>query len=172
MSIQRFISTQNNEYFSTDYNFEFPKSSVQDLVDQQLQYSSSSSMISCIGSPSSAFFATERCLGLTQYDVNEDSTSQLIKNYDLQMSSFDPQQCKNGTLEDSLAQSEPDFRYKISLPSFIRTEFSTSPFSDVSESEKESLLHLQNELLGELDTSYRKHPSLPFDGYRDYSVST
>lgn len=184
MSIQRFISTQGNEYFSSDYNLEVPKCSAQDLVDEQVQYSSymetnclpiasssSSSIISCIGSPSSAFFATERCLGLTQYD-NQDNTSQLIKNYDLEMSSFDPQQCKNGILEDSLAQAEPDFRHKISLPSFIRTEFSTNPFSDVSEAEKESLLHLKNELLGEFNTSYRRHPSLPFDGNQDYCVST
>ncbi|CAN4118606.1 unnamed protein product [Withania somnifera] len=207
MSIQRFISTQGNE-FSSDYTLEFPKSSVQDLVDQQ-QYSSymgfcnfqpaanyavetcwptvsssSSSIISCIGSPSSAFFATERCLGLTQddtsqltnnYDLNQDNTSQSTKNYDLQMSSFDSQQCRNRFLEDSSAQAEPDFQHKISLPSFIRPEFSTSqhlsPFSDVSESEKERILHLKNELLGEFDTSYWRHPSLPFDGNQDYCAT-
>ncbi|KAK4377920.1 hypothetical protein RND71_004216 [Anisodus tanguticus] len=183
MSIQRFISTQGND-FSSDYTLEFPKSSAQTLVDQQqhssymetcwpIGSSSSSTIISCIGSASSAFFATERCLGLTQYD-NQDNTSQLIKNYDLQMSSYDPQQCKNGYLTDSTAQSEPDFQHKISLPSFIRPEFSTSqrlgPFSNVSESEKERMLHLQNELLGDFDTSYRRHPSLHFDGNQDYST--
>ncbi|KAH0723551.1 hypothetical protein KY285_006094 [Solanum tuberosum] len=178
MSIQGFISTQGNEYFSSDYSLGVSKNSAQDLVDQELQYSSymetclpvvsssSSSIINCIGSPSSAFFATERCLGLTQYD-----TSELIKNCDVQMSSFDPQQCKNGILEDSLAKGEPDFRHEISMPSFIRTEFSTSPVSDVSEAEKESLLHLKNALLGEFDSSYRRHPSLPFDGNQDYCLS-
>ncbi|WMV52652.1 hypothetical protein MTR67_046037 [Solanum verrucosum] len=182
MSIQRFISTQGNEYFSSDYSLGVSKNSAQDLVDQELQYSSymetclpvvsssSSSIINCIGSPSSAFFATERCLGLTQYD-NQYDTSELIKNCDVQMSSLDPQQCKNGILEDSLAKGEADFRHEISLPSFIRTEFSTSPFSDVSEAEKESLLHLKNELLGEFDSSYRRHPSLPFDGNQDYCLS-
>ncbi|KAK6778912.1 hypothetical protein RDI58_025630 [Solanum bulbocastanum] len=182
MSIQGFISTQENEYFSSDYSLGVSKNSAQDLVDQDLQYSSymetclpvvsssSSSIINCIGSPSSAFFATERCLGLTQYD-NQYDTSELIKNCDLQMSSYDPQQCKNGILEDSLAKGEADFRHEISLPSFIRTEFSTSPFSDVSEAEKESLLHLKNELLGEFDSSYRRHPSLPSDGNQDYCQS-
>ncbi|KAJ8534168.1 hypothetical protein K7X08_007492 [Anisodus acutangulus] len=33
------------------------------------------------------------------------------------------------------------------------------------------MLHLKNEFLGELDTSYRGHPSLPFDGNQDYCLS-
>ncbi|KAM3288551.1 myb family transcription factor PHL13 [Capsicum chacoense] len=179
MSIQRFISTQGNE-FSSDCTLEFPKSSgqVQDFVDQQLQYSSymelcnfqlasssSSSIISCIGSPSSAFFATERCLGLTQYD-NQDDTSQLTKNYDLQMSSYDPQQCRNGFFEDSMVQSEP-----ISLPSFISPEGPCRQYTFSDASEEERMLHLKNKLLGEFDASYRRHPALPFDGNQDYCLS-
>ncbi|KAM3339659.1 myb family transcription factor PHL13 [Capsicum galapagoense] len=179
MSIQRFISTQGNE-FSSDCTLEFPKSSgqVQDFVDQQLQYSSymelcnfqlasssSSSIISCIGSPSSAFFATERCLGLTQYD-NQDDTSQLTKNYDLQMSSYDPQQCRNGFFEDSMVQSEP-----ISLPSFISPEGPCRQYTCSDASEEERMLHLKNKLLGEFDASYRRHPALPFDGNQDYCLS-
>ncbi|PHT71362.1 hypothetical protein T459_26466 [Capsicum annuum] len=178
MSIQRFISTQGNE-FSSDCTLEFPKSSgqVQDFVDQQLQYSSymelcnfqlasssSSSIISCIGSPSSAFFATERCLGLTQYD-NQDDTSQ-TENYDLQMSSYDPQQCRNGFFEDSMVQSEP-----ISLPSFISPEGPCRQYTFSDASEEERMLHLKNKLLGEFDASYRRHPALPFDGNQDYCLS-
>ncbi|MCD9638867.1 hypothetical protein HAX54_023027 [Datura stramonium] len=190
MSLQRFI----NE-FSSDYTLEFPKSSAQDLVGQQLQYSSymgfcnfqpavnsaeetcwpiasssSSSIMSCIGSPSSAFFATERCLGLPQYD-NQDNTSQLTNNYDLQMSSYDPQQCKNGFLADSIAQSEPDFHHKnISLPSFTSPEGPCRQYPFSSVSEKERTLHLKNELLGEFDTSYLRHPSLPLDENQYYCL--
>ncbi|XP_019254231.1 PREDICTED: myb family transcription factor PHL5-like isoform X2 [Nicotiana attenuata] len=227
MSIQRIFTQdrahQSNE-FSSDYTLDFPKISAQDLVAQQ-QYSSymgfcfqpeegrrqqhqqscNLPMISFFGSPSSAFFATERCLGLTQhdnqdntsqlmlnnndlnqdhtsqlmidnYDLNQDNTSQLINNYDIQLSSYDPQQSRNGFLTDSIAQPEPDFQHNISLPSFIRPEFSTSQplrrhysFSDVSE--KERMLHLKNELLGEFDPSYRRHPSIPFDGNQNYSIS-
>ncbi|XP_075104121.1 uncharacterized protein LOC107809695 isoform X2 [Nicotiana tabacum] len=235
MSIQRFFTQdrahQTNE-FSSDYTLEFPKISAQDLVAQQ-QYSShmgfcfqpekgrqqqhqqtcnlpiatasSNTIISFFGSPTSAFFATERCLGLTQYDnqdntsqhminnndlnqdhtsqlmidnydLNQDNTSQLINNYDIQLSSYDPQQSRNGFLTDSIAQPEPDFQHNISLSSFIRPEFSTSQplrrqysFADVSE--KERMLHLKNELLGEFDPSYRRHPSIPFDGNQNYSIS-
>ncbi|XP_060174601.1 protein PHOSPHATE STARVATION RESPONSE 1-like [Lycium barbarum] len=162
MSIQRF----------NDYILEFPQTSTQDLVDQQ-QYqqtcnwpiatSSSSTIIGCIGSPSSAFFATERCLGLTQYGNLDNTTSQLTNNYDLQIS-YDPQQCKSGILPDSTAQSEPDFHY-VSPEGPYRQY----PFPDVSE--KERMLHLKNELLGEFDTSYQRHPSLPFDGNQDYCLS-
>ncbi|CAN4109271.1 unnamed protein product [Withania somnifera] len=139
--------------------------------------SSSSSIISCIGSPSSAFFATERCLGLTHYDnqddtyqrtdnydLNQDSTSQFVKNYDLHMSSYDTQQRRNGFLVDSSAQAEIDYLQKISLPSFIRPEFSASQ-------NLKRTLHLKNELLGEFDTTYRRHPTLTFDGNQDYCLS-
>lgn len=116
-------------------------------------------------------------LMIDNYDLNQDNTSQLINNYDIQLSSYDPQQSRNGFLTDSIAQPEPDFQHNISLSSFIRPEFSTSQplrrqysFADVSE--KERMLHLKNELLGEFDPSYRRHPSIPFDGNQNYSVST
>lgn len=236
MSIQRFFTQDRAPHtneFSSDYTLDFPKILAEDLVAQQ-QYSShmgfcfqsekrrqqqhqqtcnlpiatasSNTIISFFGSPTSAFFATERCLGLTQhdnqdntsqlmlnnndlnqdhtsqlmidnYDLNQDNTSQLINNYDLQRSSYGPQQSRNGFLADSIAQPEPDFQHNISLSSFIRPEFSTSQplrrqysFADVSE--KERMLHLKNELLGEFDPSYRRHPSIPFDGNQNYSVST
>ncbi|PHU05798.1 hypothetical protein BC332_26620 [Capsicum chinense] len=81
------------------------------------------------------------------------------------MSSYDPQQCRNGFFEDSMVQSEP-----ISLPSFISPEGPCRQYTFSDASEEERMLHLKNKLLGEFDASYRRHPALPFDGNQDYCL--
>ncbi|XP_009801945.1 myb family transcription factor PHL5-like [Nicotiana sylvestris] len=198
MSIQR-VGTQErvpkNSAYASDYTLEFARMPVQALhtqkqsssylgfsfpaatsaeevcqkQQQQQQFfsnansSSNSTIIGRIGSPSRAFFATERYLGLTQYDDQQDNCSQLSKNYDFQIPSY-------GFLPDSPAE---DFHPKLSLPPFIRSQFSSSqpfspdhqvpyrsPFSSLTE--KERILHLKRKLLGEFDT--------PFDGNQDFSL--
>ncbi|CAN4109080.1 unnamed protein product [Withania somnifera] len=142
--------------------------------------SSSGNIISRIGSSPSAFFATERYLGLTQFEYQDDdnSCSQLSKNHDTQIPLF-TQQCGNGFLEDSSARVDNNFP-RISLPSFSRLQFSSSqplgseafygnPFSNLSE--KERILLLKSKLFREIDSSNRQPTSIPFQGNQNYGVS-
>ncbi|PHU06047.1 putative Myb family transcription factor [Capsicum chinense] len=154
------MSIQNYE-LPSDYNLEFPQMGFcfqpendhQQLQQQQNLWpsndssSSSRSMISRIGSSPSGFFATERYLGLTQYEYqdnnNNNSCSQLSKNHDPQVAAF-TQQCGNGFLvTSSSARVDTDIP-KISMPSFIRPLDSHglygNPFSNLSEKERVLLL--------------------------------
>ncbi|TMW96369.1 hypothetical protein EJD97_007478 [Solanum chilense] len=190
------MSIQNYE-LASDCNLEFPQmgfcfqpeNSAENGCQQQQQQqnfwpstdsSSSRTIISRIGSSPSAFFATERYLGLTQYEYqdNNNSCTQLSKNLDPQTTSF-TQQCGNGFLADSSARVDTDFP-KISMPSFIRSQFSSSqplgpeglygnPFSNLSE--KERILLLKSKLFREIDSSNRQPASIPFQGNQDYGVS-
>ncbi|KAI3472144.1 hypothetical protein Pfo_029632 [Paulownia fortunei] len=135
---------------------------------------SSSTIISRIGSPASAFYATELYMGLSQNDFQENIStccSQQFKN---------SYQSGNGIFGDSLARTEPDFQTNNGLPSVMKTQTSNSqyirpegsyrnPFSNLSESEQ--LLHLKNKLLGDLDDSNRRSPSVPLDAHQDLEVS-
>ncbi|XP_016483647.1 myb family transcription factor PHL5-like isoform X1 [Nicotiana tabacum] len=192
MSIQR--AEQTHAYqkyeFASDYSLEFPQNidqlkstsclefcfqpgtSAENCCQQQQQISwpntdsSSRTIITRIGSPPSAFFATERYMGLTQYEY-QDNSSQLSKNNDPQLPSY-PQQCQNGFL----ARADKDFP-KISMPSFVRSQFSSSqllgayenPFSNLSE--KERIVLLKSKFLKEFDSS-NKQPSMPVHGNQDY----
>lgn len=190
------MSIQNYE-LASDYNLEFPQmgfcfhqeTSAENGCQQQQQQqqnfwpstdsSSSRTIISRIGSSSSAFFATERYLGLTQYEYQDNnSCSQLSKNLGPQIPSF-TQQCGNGFLEDSSARAGSDFP-KISMPSFSRSQFSSSqplgseglygnPFSHLSE--KERILLLKSKLFREIDSSNSQPASIPFQGNQDYGLS-
>ncbi|XP_055807913.1 myb family transcription factor PHL5 [Solanum dulcamara] len=193
------MSIQNYE-LASDCNLEFPQmgfcfqpeNSAENGCQQQQQQqqqqqnfwpstdsSSSRTIISRIGSSPSAFFATERYLGLTQYEYpDNNSCSQLSKNLDPQTLPF-TQQCGNGFLESSSARVDTDFP-KISMPSFIRSQFSSSqpfgpeglygnPFSNLSE--KERILLLKSKLFREIDSSNRQPASIPFQGNQDYGVS-
>ncbi|KAK4346039.1 hypothetical protein RND71_036215 [Anisodus tanguticus] len=193
------MSIQNYE-LASDYNLEFPQmgfcfqpensaeNSCQKQQQQQQQQkfwpstdsTSSRTIISRIGASPSGFFATERYLGLTQYEYQDNnSCSQLSKNLDPQTPSFS-QQCGNGFLADSPARVDPEFP-KISMPSFIRSQFSSSqplgpeglygnPFNNLSE--KERILLLKSKLFKEIDSSNRQPDSVPaFHGNHDYGVS-
>lgn len=182
------MSIQNYE-LASDCNLEFPQmgfcfqpeNSAENGCQQQQQQqnfwpstdsSSSKTIISRIGSSPSAFFATERYLGLTQYEYQDNnSCSQLSKNLDPQTLPF-TQQCGNGFLENSSARVDTDFP-KISMPSFIRSQSSSSqpfgpeglygnPFSNLSE--KERILLLKSKLFREIDSSNRQPASIPFQG--------
>ncbi|XP_009765655.1 myb family transcription factor PHL5-like isoform X1 [Nicotiana sylvestris] len=176
MSIQRAEQTHayHNSEFATDCNLEFQQNIDQQKSTSCLEFcfqpgtsaenccqqvswpntdSTSRTIISRIGSPASAFFATER---LIQYEY-QDNSCQLSKYNDPQLPSY-PQR---------------DFP-KISMPSFIRSQLSSSqplgaygnPFSNLSE--KERLAILKSKLLEEFDTS-NKQPSMPvFHGNQDY----
>ncbi|CAN4118420.1 unnamed protein product [Withania somnifera] len=166
-----------------------PENSVENGCQQQQQYqqniwpstdsSSSRTIISQIGSSSSAFFATERYLGLTQYEYQDNNgCSQLSKNHDPQTPSF-TQQCGNGFLAVAPARFETNFP-KLSMPSFNRSQFLSSqplgseelygnPFSNLSE--KERILLLKSKLFREIDSSNRQPALIPFQGNQDYGIS-
>ncbi|XP_020548844.1 protein PHOSPHATE STARVATION RESPONSE 1 isoform X2 [Sesamum indicum] len=139
---------------------------------------SSSSIISRIGSPASAFYATELYMGLSQCDFQENSStccSQQFKNSYQRIPSF--QQPGSGFCGDSLPRTQPDFQTKNGLSPAVRTQTPNSqyirpeksPFSNLSESEQ--LLYLKNKLLGDLDDSNSRSPSIPFDAHPDVEVS-
>ncbi|KAL0404987.1 UNVERIFIED_CONTAM: Myb family transcription factor PHL5 [Sesamum radiatum] len=139
---------------------------------------SSSTIISRIGSPASAFYATELYMGLSQCDFQENSStccSQQFKNSYQRIPSF--QQPGSGFCGDSPARTQPDFQTKNGLSPAVRTQTQNiqyirpekSPFSNVSESEQ--LLYLKNKLLGDLDDSNLRSPSVPFDAHHDVEVS-
>ncbi|KAK4413021.1 Myb family transcription factor PHL5 [Sesamum alatum] len=105
---------------------------------------SSSTIISRIGSPASAFYATELYMGLSQYPP---------------------------------ARTQPDFQTKNGLSPAVRTQTPNSqysrpeksPFSNLSETEQ--LLYLKQKLLGDLDDSNSRSPSVPIDPNHDVEVS-
>ncbi|CAI9761138.1 unnamed protein product [Fraxinus pennsylvanica] len=141
---------------------------------------SSGSIIGRLGSPASAFYATERYMGLTQYENQKNSLysrcSQQSKNSYQQIPSY--QQSGNGFFGDS---SEQDFESNnASIPSVMKTQTShdqfvscersyRNPFRKLSESEQ--ILQLKNKLLGDLDNSNRRSPSVSFDANQDLGVS-
>ncbi|PIN13217.1 hypothetical protein CDL12_14182 [Handroanthus impetiginosus] len=160
---------QQNYGFSSDFTSEFPDCFSQSYGTQQQMglhsqsqesqqqnswpANSSTSIISRIGSPASAFYATELFMGLSQYDSQEN-----IKNSYERIPSY--QQSGNGLFGDSPARTGPYIRPEVSY---------RNPFSNLSESEQ--LLHLKNKLLADLDDSNMRSPSVPFDSHQDLGVS-
>ncbi|KAL2480554.1 myb family transcription factor PHL5 [Abeliophyllum distichum] len=143
---------------------------------------SPSSIISRIGSPASAFYATERYMGLTQHDYQKNSLysccSQQSKNSYQQTPSY--QQSGNGFIGDSFAATEQDLESNNALQSVIKTHTShgqfvssegsyRNPFGKLSESEQ--IQQLKKKLLGDHDNSNRRSPSVPFDANQDLGVS-
>ncbi|KAG8371868.1 hypothetical protein BUALT_Bualt12G0007700 [Buddleja alternifolia] len=169
---------QHNYGFSSDLIPEFPDYFPQNYANQQHQSqeiglcnpqsghvtenhkfwpdNSSSTIIGRIGSPATAFYATELYMGLSNYDSSQqfkNSYPGSIENPDMQ-SSFG--------VTKAPQPNSPYFRHEG--PSSYRT-----PFSNLSEREK--LLHIKTKLLGDLDDSNRRSPSAPFDSNNDLGVS-
>lgn len=134
------------EYFSQNY-----------ITPQQSEFAgnSSSTIIGRIGSPASAFYATELYMGLSQFDFQENGSQQLNNSY---------QPNGNG----------PDFLIKNGGLSSSVTIPHTSSSNNIQYignlSEREQLLHLKHKLLGDLDDSDRRSPSLPFNANLDFEV--
>lgn len=174
--VQNFGFRNTNEFGYNMFPQCFQESpSVRDEEErrQQQNFWSDTTMISHIGSPSTAFFATERCMGLAQYD-----SIQKHPNFDMHMHIQEQQTPGNAFFPDS---SSPPPPLPLPLPTTnVPTPSSSSrstysnPFSNLSE--KERILHLKNKLLGEYDNAVmRRHlpssSSLPFNGNQDAGVS-
>lgn len=109
---------------------------------------SSSSIMSRIGSPVSAFYATELYMGLSQYDFPESSSNGGSKNSHPRNSSF--QQPGNGFFAESTAGNGPDFQPQ-------NGQYIRNPFG-INLSESDQILHLKNKLLGDFDDSNSRSP--------------
>uniref|UniRef100_A0A5B7BP31 HTH myb-type domain-containing protein n=1 Tax=Davidia involucrata TaxID=16924 RepID=A0A5B7BP31_DAVIN len=193
---------QQNHGLQNDYTLEFSNSSSQFFSTQQQighmglcstqspvmeggsqqqsfgHANSSSTIMSRIGSPASAFYATERYMGFPQYEYqvsNPPSSPQLSKNYDLQIPSY--QSSTDNFYIDSPEQSgNPSFQSKNSLQSSVKQQYyssSESPYKipcAINLSERERVLQLKNKFLGDFDNSDRRHPSTAFDQNQDFSI--
>ncbi|KAL8147232.1 hypothetical protein AgCh_004816 [Apium graveolens] len=135
----------------------------QSLIDQA---NSSSTIMSYTGSPTSAFYATEICMGFPQvnYQVGSSTFSpEISSNYDAQMTSYQ-QQSENGFCSESLEQTNRwqgdscNYQYRFD--------------HQKSYSERDQLLQLKRKLLGNFDSpDNRRQVSIPFSGNSDISIS-
>ncbi|XP_047326029.1 myb family transcription factor PHL5-like [Impatiens glandulifera] len=145
---------------------------------------SSSTIIGHVGSPVSAFYATERYMGFPQYDqesTTPTSTSQNLGNYDLRIVSYNPSPMEGGFYVDVHEQSDPNFQQNQSMqlsgmtPNYIihPNHHSASESSNAIPrnifTERDCILQLKRQLLGDLETQERRHPSTssPFDEHHD-----
>lgn len=127
---------------------------------------SSTTIMSQIGSPGSAFYATEIYMGFTQYDYQHSICPQISKNFDDDHASY--QQSGDGfySTDQSLEQTNP------SLPSANSCTNNQYDIASDKYSEREQILQLKRKLLGDYDTpDNKRQASVPFDGNSDLSLS-
>ncbi|KAL3534195.1 hypothetical protein ACH5RR_002656 [Cinchona calisaya] len=128
---------------------------------------SSSTIMDQIGSPASAFYATEIYMGLTQFDVRDDHHDVYVPSYE---------QSANCLITDS----SPRQLGPCSFPSVANSQNSNSqyitseasyrnPFSNLTE--KETLLQLKRKLFGDLDNSNKRQHSMPVQGNQDLGAA-
>ncbi|CAK9148477.1 unnamed protein product [Ilex paraguariensis] len=124
---------------------------------------SSSTIMSRIGSPASAFYATECHMGFPQYEYqagNPSDCPQKLKSYDLQIPPC--QQSEDGLYTDPPEKAEPNFLCK-SVPRFsAKSQVFINQYHSPEKSgklpcsnlpEKEHIAHLKRKLLDDFDTS-------------------
>ncbi|KAL7225116.1 hypothetical protein ACSBR1_020423 [Camellia fascicularis] len=142
---------------------------------------SSSTIMSRIGSPSSAFYATERYMGFPQYEYQSGNPivpSQQPENYDLQTPSY--LSAGDSFYFDTPEQDDPNLQSKHALQSDAKSHFCGNKNYSSDErscktpcnnfSEREHFFLLKRKLLSDFDNSDMRQPSIPFEGNRDLSV--
>ncbi|KAF5938237.1 hypothetical protein HYC85_025743 [Camellia sinensis] len=142
---------------------------------------SSSTIMSRIGSPSSAFYATERYMGFPQYEYQSGNPivpSQQPENYDLQTPSY--LSARDSFYFDTPEQDDPNLQSKHALQSDAKSHFCSNKNYSSDErscktpcnnfSEREHIFMLKRKLLSDFDNSDMRQPSIPFEGNRDLSV--
>ncbi|KAK1397712.1 HTH myb-type domain-containing protein [Heracleum sosnowskyi] len=127
---------------------------------------SSSTIMSYTGSPTSAFYATERYMGLPQVNYQVGSSTffpDISKNFEAPMNSYQ-QQSENGFCTESLEQTNRwqgdscNYQYRFDYQK--------------SYSERDQLLQLKRKLLGNFDSpDDRRQVSIPFSGNSDITIS-
>ncbi|KAA8516998.1 hypothetical protein F0562_017184 [Nyssa sinensis] len=137
------------------------------------QAHSSSTIMDHIGSPASAFYATEWYMGLPQYEEgNLPLSHQLPDNYDLQQIPSYQSPTDNFCI-DSPEQANPDFQSNNPLHSSVKShlcssQYKSSECTDLSEGER--ILKLKRKNLADFDNSDRRHPSTSFAQNQDFRV--
>ncbi|CAL5364071.1 unnamed protein product [Camellia sinensis] len=133
-----------------------------------------------LGSPSSAFFATERYMGFPQYEYQSGNPivpSQQPENYDLHTPSY--LSTGDSFYFDTPEQEDPNSQSKLALQSDAKSHFCSNKNYGSDErsyktpcnnfSETEHIFLLKRKLLGDFDNSDMRHPSIPFERNRDLS---
>lgn len=136
-----------------------------------------STIMSHIGSPGSAFLATERYMGLPYYDYqdnNPDLCPEISKNFDDQVPRL--QQSVGESLyldQSSLEQAKTDF---ASLQSAVKAVSCTdnqyrSTVSEKSYSERDQIMQIKRKLFEDnYDTPNKRQASVPCEGVSGISV--
>ncbi|XP_052172008.1 myb family transcription factor PHL5-like isoform X2 [Diospyros lotus] len=145
------------------------------------QSNPSGTILSGLGSPVSAFYATERCMGLSQSEYQSENPplcSQQPRDCDLQALSY--QSSGDGFYFDPPDQAHPSFQSKDVPESGVKSHFGSNQNYASSERsdripsnnffEEERILQLKRKLLDDLDNSGREHPSYPSNRAQDLSV--
>nr|GMD44640.1 myb family transcription factor PHL5-like [Ipomoea batatas] len=167
MRFQNFSSAQERAQqsygFGRDFGLELLRNPHQSFGAQQ-HYAPPGTMIGSL----EAFYATEQCLGLSQYEDEDENRS---KNFDQQIVPY--QQSGNGVFGYSQAQTEPDLQAKnlAQFSSGSERLYRNPPFCN-NLSEKERILLLKKKLFEDvLDGPIKVHPAITLDANQDYGVS-
>lgn len=176
----------SSQLFGTKQSWQFGTSVQPPIMGggSQQQYfrptKSSSSIMSHFDSPASAFYATERCMGLQQFDCPVDHPSlccQVSRTYDSQFPL-----CQSSGEDfsiDSAHQDDSNFDLRNTLQAMVNSQFSGNQYYASSEnnitcsnSGCKLLPHEQNKLLGD-ETNYGGRQLLiPFKGNQYNMVCT
>lgn len=144
---------------------------------------SSTTIMSRLESPASAFYATERCMGFQQYDCqagNPSLSPQFSRTYDSQLPSY--QSSGEDFSTDPEDQAGYNFDLRNTLQAIVKSQFSSNQYYGSSENSNKIqcsnstgcklLPHEQNKLPGD-DTIYGGgHLLIPFKGNQDHMVCT
>ncbi|KAI8562114.1 hypothetical protein RHMOL_Rhmol03G0009400 [Rhododendron molle] len=131
------------------------------------QGSSSGTIVSCIGSPVPAFYATERHMGFPQYSYQSGNP-----NFSSQMTR---------SSEGSFCSETPEFQTKSTWESGLNSQFRSNHKHDSNERfveiprnnfrERELISQLKRELLDDIDTTSNPYQaSFPFEANQDPRV--
>ncbi|KZV44796.1 hypothetical protein F511_28385 [Dorcoceras hygrometricum] len=170
------FTAESPDYFPQVYGIQYQSASngLQNQLAGTQQHivwphDSSNTMISRIGPQAPALYENEIYMGLSQIGSQEKSStccSQQFKNSYTKIPVY--QESRDGFMGCAPARNEPDFRPSNSLP--IRREgLYNDPFGNFSVGEQ--IRCLEKKLLGDLDDSDRRSPSVPFDANQDLGVT-
>ncbi|KAI4348763.1 hypothetical protein L6164_009445 [Bauhinia variegata] len=141
---------------------------------------SSAAIMSCFDSPASAFYVTERCMGLPRYDSpagNPSLSSQFSKIKDLEFPLY--QSPRENLFLDSENQADPNLELSNTLQAMVKSQLNGDRYCKSPEksskipcgnfSSSKFLPTEQNKLF--IDEALRRKLSLPFEGNQDHTVA-
>lgn len=175
------FATEFPDYFPQIYGTRYqsaPTTGIQnqltateDATQQQIVWPdhSSNTMMGRLGSQAPAFYATENNMGLSEFGSQEKNSTYCSQQFNNSYTKIPVyQEPGDGFMGYAPARNEPDFQPSNNL-SIRREGLYDNPFGNTSMGEQ--ILRLKNKLLGDLDDSDRRSPSVPFDANQDLGVS-